>query len=113
MSQTMEYKGYSGSVLYSAEDKLLHGRIVAVRDMVTYEGSNVRALEKNFRSAVDEYLRFCESEGKTPDKPFKGSFNVRLTPDLHKRAVLYAEENNRKLNNVVHDALRDYLEQAG
>lgn len=112
MSQTMEYKGYDGSVLYSAEDRLLHGRIIAIRDMVTYEGSNVRALEKNFKAAVDEYLRFCEAEGKTPDVPFKGSFNVRLTRDLHKRAVLYAEENDRKLNNVVQDALNEFLEHA-
>ena len=113
MSQTMEYKGYNGSVLYSAEDKLLHGRIIGIRDMVSYEGSDVHTLEENFRSAVNEYLQFCKAEGKTPDIPFKGSFNVRLTRDLHKRAVLYAEENNRKLNNVVHDALQEYLAHAG
>ena len=112
MSQTMEYKGYNGSVLYSAEDKLLHGRIIAIRDMVSYEGFDVLTLEGNFKSAVDEYLRFCEAEGKTPDTPFKGSFNVRLSRDLHKRAVLYAEEHNRKLNNVVHDALQEFLSQA-
>ncbi|MBS1822375.1 MAG: type II toxin-antitoxin system HicB family antitoxin [Acidobacteria bacterium] len=113
MSQTMEYKGYNGSVLYSAEDKLLHGRIVGIRDTVSYEGTDVRSLEKNFKSAVDEYLKFCKAEGKTPDTPFKGSFNVRLTPDLHKRAALYAEEHSRKLNAVVHDALQEYLSHAG
>jgi len=109
MSQTLEYKGYNGSVLYSAEDRLLHGRIVGIRDVVTYEGTNVSALEKNFKSAVDEYLAFCQAEGKTPGTPFKGSFNVRISQDLHKRAVLYAEEHNRKLNAVVNDALQEYL----
>lgn len=113
MSQTLQYKGYDGSVLYSAEDRLLHGRILGIRDMVIYDGTDVRTLEKNFKGAVDEYLEFCRVEGRTPNKPFKGSFNVRLSQDLHKRAALYAEEHNCKLNAVVHDALREYLSHAG
>jgi predicted HicB family RNase H-like nuclease len=113
MSQTLEHKGYDGCVLYSAEDKLLHGRIIGIRDMVTYEGTDVRSLEKNFKAAVDEYLAFCKAEGKTPNTPFKGSFNVRVPQELHKRAVLYAEEHNRKLNAVVQDALQEYLTHAG
>jgi len=113
MSQTLEYKGYNGSVLYSAEDRILHGRIVGIRDAVTYEGSNVASLEKNFKAAVDEYLNFCKEEDKTPDTAFKGSFNVRLGRDLHKRAALYAEEHDQKLNVVVQNALEEYLSRAG
>lgn len=109
MSQTLQYKGYDGSVLYSAEDRLLHGRILGIRDMVSYEGIDVNSLEKNFKAAVSEYLAFCKAEGKTPDTPFKGSFNVRVPQELHKRAALFAEEHNRKLNAVVHDALEEYL----
>lgn len=112
MSQTLEYKGYDGSVLYSAEDHLLHGRILGIRDMVIYDGSDVRTLEKNFKGAVDEYLEFCRVEGRAPNKPFKGSFNVRLNQNLHKRAALYAEEHNTKLNAVVQDALQEYLAHA-
>ncbi len=113
MSQTLEYKGYNGSVLYSAEDRILHGRIVGIRDAITYDGSDVAGLEANFKAAVDEYLNFCKEEDKTPDTPFKGSFNVRLGRDLHKRAALYAEEHDQKLNAVVHDALEKYLTRAG
>jgi predicted HicB family RNase H-like nuclease len=113
MSQTLQYKGYDGSVLYSAEDRLLHGTLLGIRDMVSYEGTDVDTLEANFRGAVDEYLAFCTAEGKTPDTPFKGSFNVRLPQDLHKRAALYAEEHNRKLNSVVQEALQEFLSDAG
>jgi predicted HicB family RNase H-like nuclease len=109
MGQTLQYKGYDGSVLYSAEDRLLHGRILGIRDMVSFEGTDVKSLEKNFKAAVDEYLAFCEAEGKTPDMPFKGSFNVRIPQDLHQRAALYAEEHDLKLNAVVQQALREYL----
>ena len=109
MSQTLQYKGYDGSVLYSAEDRLLHGRILGIRDMVSFEGVDVESLENNFRAAVDEYLAFCDAEGKRPDVPFKGSFNIRIPQDLHQRAALYAEEHDLKLNAVVQLALREYL----
>lgn len=113
MSEMLEYKGYNGSVLYSAEDRVLHGRVVGIRDGITYEGSDVDSLERNFKKAVDEYLRFCKEERKNPDTPFKGSFNVRLGHELHKRAALYAETHNQKLNSVVHDALEEYLGRTG
>jgi predicted HicB family RNase H-like nuclease len=112
MSRTLEYNGYDGSVLYSAEDKLLHGRILGIRDMVSFEGTDVKSLNRNFKAAVDEYLAFCKAEGKTPDVPFKGSFNVRISQDLHQRAALYAEEHDLKLNAVVQQALKEYLTQA-
>jgi predicted HicB family RNase H-like nuclease len=109
MSQTLEYKGYNGSVLFSAEDKILHGSVLGIRDAVVYDGNDVNSLEQNFQNAVDEYLAFCVQEGKTPDTPYKGSFNVRVGSDLHKRAALYAIESDKKLNNVVEEALEEYL----
>ncbi len=112
MSQTLQYKGYDGSVEYSAEDRILHGSLLGIRDAIVYEGADVDSLESNFRAAVDEYLAFCEEEGKTPDQPFKGSFNIRVGPDLHKRAALFAEQNNQKLNTVVSNALEKFLAQA-
>jgi predicted HicB family RNase H-like nuclease len=112
MSQTLRYKRYDGSVEYSAEDRLLHGRLLGIRDVIVYEGSDVDSLETNFRAAVNEYLAFCAEEGKTPDQPFKGSFNIRVGPDLHKQAALFAEEHNQKLNAVVSRALQEFLVQA-
>jgi len=113
MSQTLQYKDYDGSVEYSAEDRILHGSLLGIRDAVTFEGVDVDSLEANFRAAVDEYLAFCAAEGKTPDQPFKGSFNIRVGPDLHKRAALYAEAHKQKLNTVVSKALEEFLTQAG
>jgi predicted HicB family RNase H-like nuclease len=71
MSQTLQYKGYDGSVEYSAEDRVLHGSLLGIRDAIIYEGVDVDSLESNFRAAVDEYLAFCAAEGKVPDQPFK------------------------------------------
>jgi len=113
MSETLRYKGYDGLVLYSAGDKLLYGHIASIRDMVTYEGAGVADLEANFRSAVDDYLAFCEATGKKPDVPFKGTFNVRVGRELHMRAALLAEARKTKLNTVVQEALEQYLGKAG
>jgi predicted HicB family RNase H-like nuclease len=111
MSQTLQYKGYDGSVEYSAEDRILHGRLLGIRDAIVYEGTDVDSLESNFRDAVDEYLAFCSEEGKAPDQPFKGSFNIRVGADLHKQAALFAEEHHQKLNAVVSRALEEFLAQ--
>ena len=112
MSQTLQHKGYNGSVLYSAEDRILHGRLLGIKDFVIYDGEDVKTLETNFQGAVDEYLAFCEAEGKKPETPFKGSFNVRLSQELHQKAAIFAERHKRKLNSVVSDALTDYLSRA-
>ena len=112
MSQTLNYKGYEGSVEYSAEDRVLHGALLGIRDAIIYEGTDVAGLESNSHAAVDEYLAFCAEEGKTPDRPFKGSFNVRVGRDLHKRAALFAEEKHQKLNAVVTKALEEFLAQS-
>jgi len=109
MSTTLQHHGYDGSVEYSAEDKMLHGRVVGIRDMISFGGKSVRELEKNFRDAVDEYLEFCKKRGKTPNKPFKGSLSVRLRDGLHTKAAIFAEKNDVKINTVINDALDEYL----
>jgi len=109
MSTTLQHHGYDGSVEYSAEDKMLHGRVVGIRDMISFGGKSVRELEKNFRDAVDEYLEFCKKKGKTPNKPFKGSLSVRLRDGLHTKAAIFAEKNDVKINTVINDALDEYL----
>ncbi len=105
MSDTMEYRGYTGSVEYSAEDNLLFGRLVGIRDRVLFDGEDVKTLRNNFRGAVDEYLAFCEAEGKTPDKPFKGSLNIRIPSALHRQLSLAAEHSHKSLNSVISERL--------
>ena len=112
MSTMLEYRGYFGSVEYSDEDEVFHGRLEFIRDLVTYEGSDAKGLKAAFREAVDDYLALCESEARKPDVPLEGSFNVRPGRDLHRRAMVYARRKGLTLNTVVSDALRRYLEHA-
>lgn len=107
----LEHNGYFGSVEYSAEDEVLHGKLEFIRDLVTFEATDAKALKAAFEGAVDDYLAFCAEQGRQPDTPLKGTFNVRPGRDLHRRAMLLARRKGCNLNAVVTDALRRYLEQ--
>ena len=109
MKDMMQYKGYFGSAHYSDEDAVFHGKIEFVRSLVTYEGSNIKSLQKAFKDAVDDYLDMCAEEGKEPEESFKGSFNVRTGSELHRRAVLAAKERGINLNQIVIEALEKQL----
>ena len=111
MSTMLEYRGYFGSVEYSDKDEVMHGRLEFIGDLVTYEGIDAKRFKAAFHEAVDEYLKCCELEGRKPDVPLKGSFNVRPGRDLHRRAMLYAKRRGMNLNTVVSDALRNYLDR--
>lgn len=110
MTSSLEYKGFLGSLEYSDEDEVLHGRLEHIRDLVTYEAMDARGLKQAFQEAVDDYLDHCNSEGREPDRPLKGSFNVRPGRELHRRAILFAKRRGSNLNRVVSDALRHYLD---
>ncbi|EAR4523511.1 type II toxin-antitoxin system HicB family antitoxin [Salmonella enterica] len=62
-------------------------------------------MEQEFKTSVDLYLKACAEDGKKPDTPFKGVFNVRLDPDLHRRIAEMALEEDLSLNAFVNKAL--------
>ena len=111
MSTMLEYKGYLGSVEYSDEDEVFHGRLEFIRDLVTYEGRDAKGLKQAFHEAVDDYLALCAEEKRKPDVPLKGSFNVRPGRELHRRAMIFARRKGLNLNAVVSEALRHYLDR--
>lgn len=103
----LNYKGYTGSIEYSPEDNLLFGKVLGVKGLISYEGHTGEQLEKDFKHAVDSYLSLCNQEAITPDRPFKGSFNVRLSPELHQKAALRAIERKVSLNSFVAESIRE------
>ncbi len=105
MNNTMEYKGYLGSVEFSEEDTLFFGKVLGVRALISYEGESARELVESFHGAVDDYLVLCAKEGIAPEKAYKGSFNVRISPELHKRAVVAATAKQMSLNSFVESSI--------
>lgn len=107
----LKYKNYYTLIEFSAEDGLLCGKIEDIDDLVTFMGENAREVEKAFHEAVDDYLDFCKEKGKEPDKPYKGSFNVRIPSELHRAAAVKARESGLTLNGFVETALREKVER--
>jgi predicted HicB family RNase H-like nuclease len=109
MKNVLEHKGYLGSVEFSPEDEIFFGRITGIRDVVTFEGDSVSKLKKAFRDAVEDYISMCKELGKDPDKEFKGSFNVRVKPKIHRLAVMRSAALNMSLNQFVEQAIQKEL----
>ena len=106
----LKYKDFYGSVDYSASDECFFGKIIGTADLVTFEGESVAKLKKAFNEAVEDYLILCREAGKEPQKTYKGSFNVRLSPELHRRTAMLAKKRNMSLNSFVEKAITDEIE---
>ena len=64
MTKEMNHKGYKGSIEYSEEDNVFHGKIENIDDLVTYESENKEELESCFKEAVEDYIKTCEDLDK-------------------------------------------------
>lgn len=92
----MSYKGYLGSIEASVEDACLHGKLLFIDDLITYEGDTVPALVDAFRAAVDDYLAYCEETGKQANKTFSGSFNWYPDLSVFPAQIRIAEKANKR-----------------
>mgnify|MGYP000048892475 CR=1 FL=1 len=106
----IEYEGFYGSVKYLPKDEIFHGKIVGIDSLIMFGGRTVDELKNDFHAAVDEYIQTCKKLGIEPLKSFKGSFNVRISPDQHRLLALTAKEKGTTINNLVSQAIRYTLE---
>ena len=107
----MEYKGYLGAVEYDALAKIFHGDIINTRDIITFQGTTVKEIERAFKNSIDDYISWCNEEGVEPEKPYSGKFNVRLSPELHRKTAILAKKKNMSLNSFVEKAITDEITQ--
>lgn len=105
MKDIMKYKSYYGSVHFDDEELIFYGKIVFIRALVTYEATDAYGLRKAFEDSVDDYLQTCINQSIEPEVPFKGSLNVRLGPELHRRVAIAAEEHHSTINKFIMQTL--------
>jgi predicted HicB family RNase H-like nuclease len=103
----MEYKGYLGRVEYDDEAGVFHGEVINLRDVVTFQGETVQELRRAFQESVDDYLAFCIERNEEPERPYSGTFTVRIPPELHRDATLQARLRNKSLNSWVAELLAE------
>lgn len=109
MKLTMKYKGYHGQVNYDEDAKLFHGKVVGLRDVITFQGTSVDELEQAFKDSVDEYLDFCKELKRAPEKPFSGKLILRLPVEIHERAAFQAKYTGVSLNTWIKQGIEQLL----
>ena len=111
MNSMLEYKGYHATIEYDAEDEIFVGEVFGITDWLNFHGNSIDELKNTFSQCIDNYLELCKKVGKNPDKEFKGTFNVRIPPELHKKAALAAAEQKITLNQYVVRAISKSVEE--
>lgn len=110
MNNIIKYKGYWAKVEYSDEDECFCGVIEGLKkDSISFEGSTVKELKKDFKDAIEHYLSVCKANNCEPEKQAKGSLNVRLGAKLHNEAKLKSIEKNITINELIKEAVKLYL----
>ncbi|MGO4881565.1 MAG: type II toxin-antitoxin system HicB family antitoxin [Bryobacteraceae bacterium] len=102
----MTYKGYQARITLNEKAGVLHGEVINLRDVITFQGSSVKELKKAFADSVDDYLEFCAARGEDPEKPYSGKFLLRVPPKMHKRLMAEAAKRGKSLNSYVVERLQ-------
>lgn len=110
MNNLLEYKGYHANVELDFSDKIFIGSVLGIDDSLNFHGKTVEELQEQFEICIDDYIKMCEHFGKTPEKEYKGSFNVRIPSEMHKKLDMMAVSQGTKINQLIIKAIDCYLE---
>ena len=111
MSNIMRYKEYYAKINYEDETSTFYGKIEDIDDLISFESDTVEGLRREFQMVINEYIEDCKESGKEPNKPYRGSFNVRIEPELHKKATIFSKTFGMSLNQFVEMAIREKVDQ--
>ena len=107
MTNFMEYRGYHAAIAFDGEDGIFVGSVVGIADSLSFHGEDVAGLTAAFHRCIDEYLDYCRQIGKSPDREYRGSLNIRLSPELHRQAAVLAAGEGKTLNQFIGEAVSD------
>ncbi len=107
--ELLTHNGYKGTVETSIPDGVIHGKVLFISDLVTYQGTTIPELIAAFNEAVDDYLATCKEIGKEADKPAGGAFNVRVGEERHQNLILRSLQDNTSINALVTQAIDNFL----
>lgn len=102
---TMNYKGYVGSICFSEKDGVFFGKVEGIEGLVNFEGESVTQLTESFHNAVDDYIQYCLDEGLPLHKSYTGNLNIRISPETHSRLAVMAKLSGISLNAMISRSL--------
>ena len=101
----MSYKGYTASMVFDAEDKIIVGRVLDIDDIISFHGESISEFEANFHAAIEGYLAASKELGSAPEKPASGKMMLRIAPEVHAAALKAAAMSGTSLNKWAESAL--------
>jgi predicted HicB family RNase H-like nuclease len=107
MKNTTNYKGYTAKIEFDPRDNIFWGKVLGIRDSITFEGSTVEELTADFHDAIDFYLSDCAALGRSPQQPVSGKLLLRVPPEVHRAALIAAQIAGTSLNQWAAKALKE------
>ncbi len=107
----MKYKHYKAKIEYNDEYKMFYGRVLGIRDVISFHGKSVDELQQHFSETIEDYIKTCKEIGKDPERSYGGAFNVRPGADVHKDLAMLADEDGVSLNQIATQAFKEYIEK--
>lgn len=111
-NKLLEYKGYHAKIELDIRDKIFVGTVIGINDSLNFHGHTIDELQQQFENSIDNYLEMCEYFNKKPEKEYKGTFNIRIPSDMHRKLDVMAAESGSTINQLINYALQDYVESA-
>jgi len=105
VKNVMTYKGYKARIEFDQRDDIFMGKIVGIADTITFHGETVKELRADFEAAVDHYVADCAAAGRKPLKAASGKIMLRVSPDVHARALATARTSGKSLNQWAEEVL--------
>ena len=84
----LNHKGYIGRIEFDEECEIFAGEVINTKDVITFQSASASSLKQAFIDSVEDYLEFCNTRNESPEKPFSGKFNLRISPELHQQAYI-------------------------
>lgn len=109
----MKYKGYTARVVFDEKSGVLFGEVEGLRDVVTFEATNVAHLKSAFRDSLDDYLQMCAERGEVPERPYSGKFLLRLDPRVHREIAIAAVRAGKSINALTNELLNAAIRREG
>lgn len=105
MTNTMSHRGYTASMTFDTEDKVIVGRVLDIDDIIVFHGASVIEFETNFHAVVDDYIAACEALGGAAERPASGRLMLRVAPSVHAAALKAAARSGVSLNKWAEQVL--------
>lgn len=105
MINAMSYKGYTASMVFDTEDKVIVGRVLDIDDIISFHGESVAEFQSNFQAVIEDYLAASQALGSAPEKPASGKLMLRIAPEVHAAALKAAALSGTSLNKWAERAL--------